>query len=135
VIDISLLRKLIEANKGKRGFTYTHKPLTEENVSAIREANDGGFTINVSCNNMTELDELSEKYMDLPAVVIVPESYKTERFAQTEAGQKVIICPAVNRDDVTCSSCGLCQRINRKHAIGFPAHGVSKKKAEVIALA
>ncbi len=34
------LRALVEANRKKRGFTYTHKPPTKRNLELIREAND-----------------------------------------------------------------------------------------------
>jgi hypothetical protein len=34
----------------------------------------------------------------------------------------VVICPATQRDDVSCASCQLCQR-QRTAIVGFPAHG------------
>jgi len=51
----------------------------------------------------------------------------------TPAGRKVATCPATYRDDVTCASCQLCQRKDRKVIVGFPAHGMRKKAASAIA--
>jgi len=41
----------------------------------------------------------------------------------------VVLCPATYRDDVQCSSCGICAVPTRKAIIGFPVHGMRKKKA------
>ena len=60
-IDIVALAQLTEANKGKRGFTYTHKPPTPDNAAAIKAANDGGFTINLSGNNLAHADKLADR--------------------------------------------------------------------------
>ena len=51
-IDAPALGRLVAANKGRRGFTYTHKPTTTANLAAIKQANAGGFTINLSGNNL-----------------------------------------------------------------------------------
>ena len=34
------------------GSTYTHKPLTPTNRALVREANENGFTVNLSANNL-----------------------------------------------------------------------------------
>jgi hypothetical protein len=52
-----------------------------------------------------------------------------------DGGRQVATCPAAYRDDVTCASCGLCQRQDRKLIVGFPAHGYSKGKARIAARA
>ena len=52
-INAAELNELVAANKGKRGFTYTHKPLNVGmNEALIRKANKDGFTINTSNDNM-----------------------------------------------------------------------------------
>ena len=48
-IDYLQLRQLIDANKGKKGYTYTHHALNDHNVIAIRNSNALGFTVNASC--------------------------------------------------------------------------------------
>ena len=47
-LDTIALGQLVQANKGKRGFTYTHKPLDSEHERlAVANANRNGFTVNL----------------------------------------------------------------------------------------
>lgn len=129
-VDLFALSQLIQANRGKRGFTYTHKPLKsghERDMVAI--ANRNGFIINLSANNLAHADELADLQI-APVVAVVPID-QTENTT-TPAGRKVVICPATQRDDVSCATCGLCARL-RDAIVGFPAHGTSKRKADAIA--
>lgn len=138
-IDVAMLSELVSANAGKRGFTYTHKPTLDgealpsvisANRNAIRLANANGFTINLSADNMHDADELSALGIG-PVVTLLPSSQSTN--TTTPSGRKIVVCPATQRDDVSCSTCKLCQRVDRTVIIGFPSHGVSKKKADAIA--
>ncbi len=131
-IDASMLKDLTEANSGKRGFTYTHKPVLDnrDNASAVKQANASGFTINLSANNLEHADKL--KALNIaPVVVVIPEDSSALQY--TPAGNKVVTCPAQTKDNVTCASCKLCSIGNRKTIIGFLAHGNQKKKiADII---
>lgn len=129
-IDVKSIAKIIHANKGKRGFTYTHKYITKRNRWIIKESNDQGFTVNLSANSPQHADELAET--GAGPVVCVLDSATTQNIT-TPAGRKIVICPATVRDDITCESCGLCARATRSIIIGFPAHGTAKKKASAIA--
>ncbi len=134
-IDALSLEKIVTANKGRRGFTYTHKPVLGEgmeaaNREAVASANREGFTINLSGNNLSHADALASLNVG-PVVCVVSESTKNVFF--TPQGRKGIICPAQQRDDITCANCQLCQKVNRSVIIGFKAHGTSKRKAEAIA--
>jgi hypothetical protein len=124
VLNRERIRELTKANKGLNGFTYTHYPLTAHNVEAIREANDNGLTVNVSTNRIQEVDKAMET--GLPVVTVLPLG-TVGRVLETEGGTKVLVCPASLGKDVTCQTCGLCQKSNRPYAIGFIAHGSSKK--------
>ena len=125
-INPQALRELINANKGKRGFTYTHYPLNVAgNRKAIALANARGFTINVSRETYSEADE-AIKYGIAPVAVL--QEIDAPKVSYTPAGNKVVTCPATYRDNVTCQSCELCYNINRRVIVGFPAHGVSKRK-------
>jgi hypothetical protein len=126
-IDSSMLAELTEANTGKRGFTYTHKPVLDNpsNAKAVKQANEQGFTVNLSANNLKHADELKALNIG-PVAVVVPEH--TERLTYTPAGNKVVICPAQQKDNVTCETCGLCAIAKRNTIIGFRAHGKSKNK-------
>jgi hypothetical protein len=77
-IDRSMLSQLVEANSGKRGFTYTHKPMTPENRREIFNANKWGFTVNLSANNLAHADELAALEI-APVVTVLPSSRVTSR--------------------------------------------------------
>jgi hypothetical protein len=129
-LDVQALALLVKANKGKRGFTYTHKPLaTQAERDAIRDANKGGFTVNLSGNTLDHADTLVDLGI-APVVVVLP--HDATQNTVTPKGRKVVVCPATQRDEVSCASCGLCQK-QRDSIVGFPAHGPSKRKASAIA--
>lgn len=126
-IDHVALGQLVRANKGRKGFTYTHKPLTRENRACIRGANKHGFTVNVSCDTVADVDRV--KAMRVGPVVVVVASDVTENF-KTPAGHTVVVCPATQRDNVTCASCRLCAWSGREVVIAFPAHGAKRKTVD-----
>jgi hypothetical protein len=136
-IDAKALKALADANKGKRGYTYTHKPLSgphgKANAKAIAAANADGFTINLSADNMGEADELAASKVG-PVVVVLPDTIEGNAKLSTPEGRRVVVCPATYRDDITCSTCKLCAIATRETIVGFPAHGASKRKASAIAL-
>ena len=147
-IDTKALAAIVKANKGRRGFTYTHKsPFVKRNASAIAKANRGGFTINLSGNNLEHADTLADLGI-APVVSVLPKEYergahkgeytetltdyrKRVRGLATPQGKAVAICPATYMD-TNCKACQLCQR-QRDVIVGFPAHGVAHKKASAIA--
>ena len=128
-IDQDQLNKLIKANIGKKGFTYTHKPMNKNNVQAIRRANYFGFRVNLSGNNLDHADYLKSLNI-APVVTILPAD--SGKVTMTKKGNKVITCPATYNVKVNCENCGLCAK-DRDYMIGFPVHGNGKKKAEKIA--
>jgi len=126
-IDFDFLKGLVKANKGKKGFTYTHHDTSmEANRKAIKYANDNGFTVNLSANSVREVDDLVDLGI-APVVTIVP-SHFTKNF-KTEKN-RVTICPATQNEFVTCATCQLCQKADRKTVVGFPAHGSAKKTVD-----
>ena len=130
-IDYLKLRQLIMANKGKKGFTYSHHVLNEHNIIALQNANMMGFTVNASCESVDDADRVMSEH-NIPAVAVV-HSEESRRFFTTSSGRKVITCPAaLHPGKVTCATCGLCQLADRKFVIAFPAHGASKRKVNDI---
>jgi hypothetical protein len=120
-IDRAALRALVDANTGRRGFTFTHYDVLTNlaNRAAIQEANKNGFTINLSGNSLTHADELADLRIG-PVTVILPAN--TKQNTKTPNGRTVVIC----RNDahgVTCADCGLCARSSRSTIVGFPATG------------
>jgi len=128
-IDAKALAALVAANKGKRGFTYTHKKSAQA-IRSIRAANRAGFTVNLSADDAGEADRLAELQAG-PVVAIVP--IDTPEKAYTPGGRQIVVCPAQTRDSVTCSTCGLCSRANRETIVGFLAHGTRAKLADATA--
>jgi hypothetical protein len=135
-VNPAMLAELTAANLGRRGFTYTHKPVLAENGGsfmanrrAIAKANKGGFRVNLSGNNLAHADRLSALNIG-PVVSIVPQD--TPAKFTTPEGRKGVICPAQLKEGISCSTCGICQR-PREVIVGFRPHGTSKKKAETIA--
>jgi hypothetical protein len=137
VIDSVALSQIVTANRGKRGFTYTHKPVigsdaAQANAEAVAAANRDGFTVNLSANTLGEADTLAG--LSIGPVVVVLDAVEGERVdTTTPGGRRVVTCPATYRDSVSCATCKLCAVRDRTTIVGFPAHGVSKKKAAAIA--
>jgi len=134
LIDAAALRKLAKANSGRRGFTYTHYDMAiASNRAAVRAANKAGFTVNLSANSLAEVDAAIARKAG-PVVCVLPSDVQGKQTLRTPNGAPVVVCPATYRDDVTCASCGLCQSAsNTRPVVGFPAHGVSKRRADTIA--
>jgi hypothetical protein len=130
-IDAAQLQALVAANKDKRGFTYTHKPMDRPaNRDAVASANANGFTINLSADSLTEADELASLNIG-PVVTVLPRS-APEKLT-TPAGRRVVVCPAQTREDVTCQTCQLCQRRDREVIVGFRSHGAGARHVDIIA--
>lgn len=136
-VDALALAELVAANKGKRGFTYTHKPVLGDdaeswaNGEAIAAANREGFTINLSADTLAHADALAALEIGPVAVILDADHVGNTR---TPEGRPVVQCPATARDDVTCASCKLCASNKPgRPIVGFPAHGASKRKASAIA--
>jgi hypothetical protein len=125
-IDTAKLDQLVQANQGKNGFTYTHYPIdNSNNLAAIQAANTAGFTINISTENLAAADQAFN--LGLPSTVVLSTNPGTSTF-KSPAGNTIAICPAQLKDDISCKTCQLCQKSERKAIVGFIAHGSSKAK-------
>lgn len=129
-IDSKALAALVEANQGKRGFTYTHKPMTSANMKAVKNANEKGFTINLSGNNLEHADTLKALGI-APVVAVVSDSFQGSKGV-TPKGNRFIVCPAQIKEGVTCATCQLCSK-QRNIIVAFKAHGMAKAKVNTIA--
>lgn len=121
-VDRVKLNELVNANKGKRGFTYTHKQLTPTNLEYFDYANRQGFTINYSCDSVRDALTLKENVQflgkKLPIVVTVPEDYEPNH-------PDVKICPE-QISGVQCVKCQWCAMSDRTWIIAFRGHGIKK---------
>lgn len=132
------LDSMVAANKGRRGFTYTHKPVIKgqatkavinNNKRAIKTANKNGFVINLSANNLEHADKLKRLNI-APVVTILPHGIK-ERSLTTPAGNTVVVCPATYIEGMTCARCQLCSK-PRESIVGFPGHGSGKRRVNEV---
>lgn len=136
--DLRIARRaldaIVRANRGRRGYTYTHKPvlgatrIARDNRAAIAHANANGFCINLSANTLQEADA----YADLgigPVVTIVPRGYGYT--GKTPAGRRVVLCPAQDKGTkMTCAKCQICAKVDRTSVIAFVAHGAQAGHVE-----
>ena len=133
-IDRGMVESLVQANRGKHGWTYTHHSPTVENIETVRFCNDNGFTVNWSADNVVQADRLAEFG---PVAVIMPSD--SPKVSYTPHGHKVVICPAewhnAQSGRITCAQCRLCTESTRGYMIGFLPHGTRKKFAEIVAAA
>lgn len=135
-LDVEALDELVRANEGRRGFTYTHRPLRIlAEQEAVRSANDRGFTINLSADNVAEADELAALNI---GPVVVTLAHNEPVSDTTPAGRPIVICPAVlcevdGREPMTCARCQLCENAWRKCIVAFPTHGAAKNVAAAAA--
>ena len=132
VIDSAMLRQLVSSNTGKRGWTYTHKPVlsgpnAESNRAAIAEANRLGFTINLSADSLADADAKAD-LMCGPVAVVLPSGTAVTTY--TPSGRKVVVCPAQREESkIACKDCMLCQK-QRAVIVGFIPHGSGSKKVD-----
>lgn len=137
-IDRYQLHKLVSANDSRPVIAYTHKYNSAENLKLIKYANEHGFTINLSANSLKHVDLLAAH--DMPLVTALPIRHKSDpKVIYSPDGLKILVCPAVTSDKVTCKSCALCakrdrfdQSTGKRLVIGFPAHGTRKALVNAI---
>lgn len=146
-IDAARLSEVVELNARHRarGFTYTHKPLRAADVAdrvrdpealaaanraAVADALARGFTVNLSANDLGHADALAALGI-APVVVLLPRD--AAPTLSTPSGRKVVVCPAQQREGITCATCQLCARATRSVIVGFRAHGASAKRVETLA--
>jgi hypothetical protein len=123
VLTLADASRLVLANSGRRGFTFTHKSLADETTREfIKTSNLLGFTINLSADSLEEAD--AKAALDIgPVAVVLPHNAPNSLF--TPQGRRVVVCPAQTHQDMTCSKCQLCTRTQRS-VVGFRAHGQAK---------
>ena len=128
-IDVEALQRIVDANRGKRGFTYTHHSMMRldedrDNRSAVLNANLSGFTINLSADSLKQADALADLNIG-PVVAIVEPGGPL--WGKTPAGRHYVVCPAQHREYTTCATCQLCAK-KRNHIVAFEAHGSQSRR-------
>jgi hypothetical protein len=141
-IDIPKMVQLIKATSHLKAYTYTHKPVLQSKAEAhnvsqstieanrfiVKKSNEEGFTVNISCDGLHEVDEAVALNIG-PVTTVLPLGAPHKQV--TEGGNKVIVCPAQTIEHMTCAKCMLCDK-QRSVVVGFLAHGNSKNKVSKI---
>jgi len=137
LIHAPALRALVAANAGRRGFTYTHKPvlagrdasggmvsesLAARNRAAIADANTRGFAVNLSADSLADAD--AKAALGVGPVAVVLPADAPDRLTTPE-GRTVQVCPQVTGRLASCKACGACASTARRAIIGFPVHGTN----------
>lgn len=118
-INLTALVALVDANRGRRGFTYTHWDW-RENREVIKWSNLLGFTINVSTES--HADAKDANLLGLPVALVADQVEAVE----DREGIRYVVCPAQTKG-WTCKDCGLCAVADREYVIVFRPHGTKKK--------
>lgn len=113
----------LSAKHGLKVFGYTHawRKLTKAQVKRISAS---GYVMNASCETVADVRQAIS--LGMPAVIT---NGKILEGAMID-DMRVITCPAQSRDNVTCATCGLCAKTDRKVIVRFMPHGPSRKRAE-----
>lgn len=136
-VDAKALLALADANVGRQGFTYTHKPVdrldeacttrAQGNLVDIARAVSRGFAVNLSADSLEDADRKMDAAESLSApehrphvVCIVPKGHP-ER-STTPKGRPVVVCPEQTGKAKNCASCRLCARMDRGPIVAFRAH-------------
>ena len=121
-LNYMLVSLLAKAFEGHQAYTYTHCEINERNSDIIKMAQEKGFVINYSCENIEQVKKAIAH--GVPAVMTCEQFEGTHK---TIEGIKFVKCPSY-KDGVTCATCQMCSKV-RNYVVVFEAHGTSKKKA------
>ena len=124
-IDMTYLMNVHEwaAQHGSQVFGYTHSLAFRRMSADLWRTAMPNYTMNVSCHTVKEVEQVIESGHD--AVI----STDDVEHGQMIGDKRIVQCPATTRDDVTCDTCRLCAKANRKAVVWFPLHGVQVRKA------
>lgn len=121
------LTQLTRANRGRRGYTYSHHRRTPAVVAAFKAATADGFTVNASCHSEVEADAAIAQ--GLRAVFVVPSGDRRTLW-RTAGGNRAVLCPAQRFDTMTCERCQLCHSRPQEVAVVFRAHGTQRGRID-----
>jgi hypothetical protein len=146
-LDAMAAGALVHVNRDRKGFTYTHYPVIQQNMidavvsdedvafnrKVVEQMNAKGFAVNVSCNSSAHADRVADSRIKAPITCTLPEQVKKDKvkFVTSPAGRRILVCPNVSLGK-TCAKCKLCAMPKREVIIGFPCHGSGKKRAEEV---
>lgn len=99
-------------------FSYTH---AWANMDRSRIPDN--YVMNASTESVSEATRAIS--LGFPTVITNDDVREGEMIA----GKRVVTCPAQTRDNVTCATCKLCSKPQRKALVRFLVHGIARNKA------
>ena len=115
------IEQLVEANRGKRGFTYTAYDLPD---STHHWAKSQGFTINRSC--WSAKSAIASARAGVHSVFSGCSVQQASEVSWTEDGIGFLVCPHKQKNpdakNQNCANCGLCYDRPSNVVIVFPIH-------------
>jgi len=139
LVDSNDFNQLVDAAKHTSPIIYTHHRLYPHNQKLFSAARSKGVVVNASCESIGTA--YSAIRSGVNAVCIMPKDAEpVTKLTHPDSGEelaRVVICPAQQRDSVTCASCGLCarDRVESKVIVGFIPHGAKSKKVNAMVAA
>lgn len=119
--DVKYVNQLIDANRGRRGFTYTS---WDYSVDLFLRAKRSGFTINKSCYTASSAAATASR--GIPAVFSGAPVETRDLTSWTEFGVRFVVCPTKRNSPsakkVQCATCQLCHTRPDNTVIVFPLH-------------
>jgi hypothetical protein len=107
------------------GYTHAWRRMTSDDVRTIA---DTGYVMNASCESREDVRHAVS--LGMPTVIASDIVEDGETFTRPDGVTlRVVTCPAQTREDVTCASCGLCARADRRAVVRFNIHGTAKRRA------
>ena len=121
IVNAAVGRWLKRCKDGKV-WSYTHS----HNVPRSCWSN---VSILASIENVSQVEEVRK--MGYAPALVVSEFESDKAFTVDGCETRFIPCPAQTKENVSCSTCGLCMRsdwlYDTNRAIAFSAHGIRKK--------
>lgn len=120
-VDYAYMRAIAAAARvnGLRVFGYTHVPLERLDLDSVPE----NYVLNISTETPDGAAAAIRAGFD---AVMVNDDIAEGTMIE---GKRIVTCPAQTREGITCATCGLCSKKNRKSIIRFLTHGAGKRKA------
>lgn len=107
------------------GYTHAWRRFTPADVSRVARS---GYVMNASCE--TPADVRDAIGLGMPAVIASDSIAEGTEFVRSDGSvARVVTCPAQTRAGITCATCGLCAKPQRKAIVRFLIHGTARKRA------
>lgn len=123
-VDMDFVAAIREGHEEAQidGWGYTH---AWRELSPL-DINNKRVTFNASCESEDQAREALEA--GWPTVLVLPYGVEKHPRIELADGRKVpvYVCPE-QKNGTPCSVCKQCLRGDRKHVVGFMAHGVKKR--------